>query len=106
MSKRLELHDIFISLLGTQGQEVSRVYFQPPSTVKMHYPCIVYSRNSMNTKKADNRLYNHTSGYSVMVIAPDPDSEIPGKVLELPLCRFDRHYTSDNLNHDVFTLYY
>ncbi len=36
----------------------------------------------------------------------DPDSVIVEKVSKLPRCRFDRHYTADELNHDVFTLYY
>jgi len=41
-----------------------------------------------------------------MVIDKDPDSEIPGMVAKLPLCKFVRHYTTDNLNHDVYRLYY
>jgi hypothetical protein len=28
------------------------------------------------------------------------------KMLELPLCSFNRHYTADNLNHWALELYY
>ena len=28
------------------------------------------------------------------------------KLLEMPYCSYDRQYKSDNLNHDVLTLYY
>jgi hypothetical protein len=99
-----QLHDlqaIFEDILGSR-----HVYFQPPSTVKMSYPCIVYRRNKVDEKRANNKLYLRKQGYQITVIDKDPDSLIPGKVLELPLCSFDRNYTADNLNHDVFNIYY
>jgi hypothetical protein len=82
----------------------TNVYFQPPEDIQ--YPCIIYSRNLGVTKFADNQPYSHHIGYKVTVIDPNPDSEIPGKVSNLPMCIFDRHYTADNLNHDVYNLYY
>jgi hypothetical protein len=106
MSKRLELHDILIDLLGTRGEKDTCVYFQPPSTVKMSYPCIVYRRNRIDTNFSNDVLYNHTQAYTVTVIDKNPDSEILNKVLHLPYCQPDRHYTADNLNHDVFIVYY
>jgi len=106
MSRRLEFHQILIGILGTKDDEESRVYFQPPSTVKMKYPCIVYRRSRVEAQYADNLMYRNTTCYMVIVIDSNPDSEIPNKVLDLPLCRFDRHYTVDNLNHDVFNVYY
>jgi len=101
MSRRLELHELLAETLGSRN-----VYFQPPDKTQMKYPCVVYSRSRINTKHADNRLYSHNQAYTVTVIGPDPDSSIVDKVLKLPHCRPDRHFTSDNLNHDVFTIYY
>lgn len=101
MNRRLKFHEILVGALGSDN-----VYFQPPSTVKMQYPCIVYSRNSVETKYADNLPYSDRVCYTVIIIDPDPDSEIPSRVGTLPLCRFDRHYTADNLNHDVYSVYY
>lgn len=106
MSRRLELHEILIDLLGTRGEKESRVYFQPPSTVKMKYPCIVYSRNDANPVHADDQMYRRYQGYMITVVDPNPDSIYPEKVAQLPLCRFDRAYKADNLNHDVYTIYY
>lgn len=99
--RRLELHEILVGLLGSRN-----VYFQPPSTVKMQYPCIVYGRNKFEISYADNLSYNSWTAYSIMVIDANPDSVIPDRVASLPFCRFDRHYTADNLNHDVFNIYY
>ena len=42
----------------------------------------------------------------VTVIDSDPDSKIVNRVSMLPYCYFDRHYVQDNLNHDVFEIYF
>lgn len=84
----------------------SNVYFQPPENVKLSYPCIVYSRKDVGTRFANDKPYNHQVVYSITVIDKDPDSEIPWKIAALPMSSFDRHYKSDNLNHDVYNLYY
>lgn len=101
MGSRLDLHDILKAIIGS-----SNVYFQPPEDLKMKYPCIIYTRNKIDTKYAGDKVYNHTIGYTVTVIDSNPDSLIPEKLLTLPKCTFDRHYTADNLHHDTFTIYY
>lgn len=96
---RLELQTILKGI-------APNVYFQPPNGLKMTYPCIVYARDNTHTQHADNVLYKDTKRYAVTVIDRDPDSLIPDKVLRLPMCAHDRFFTSDDLNHDVFTLYF
>lgn len=101
MDRRLELHEILCNLLGTRN-----VYYQPPESVKMKYPAIVYSRDDIVNTPANNGVYKQDRKYQLTVIDPDPDSEIVNKVSLLPMCIFDRHFKSDNLNHDVFTICY
>ena len=101
MERRLLLHQILLEILGNKN-----VYFQPPESKKMEYPCIVYERNAVDTKFADDKPYLNTKRYTVTVIDKDPDSKIPDKIAALPLCTFNRHYTADNLNHDIYNLYY
>ena len=101
MGNRLDLHAMLEKLLGSD-----EVYFQPPASVKMQYPAIVYSRNSIDNKHADDGVYKQSLEYEVIVIDTDPDSEIVMKVSRLSRCRHNRHYTADGLNHDVFTLIY
>lgn len=55
---------------------------------------------------ANGEPYMHVIGYKVTIIDANPDSLIPGKIALLPMCSFDRHYKSNNLNHDVYNLYY
>lgn len=101
MAPRSELNDILKTLLGS-----SNVYFQPPSTVQMTYPCIVYKRDSADVKFADGLPYSNTIRYQVTVIDRNPDSDIPAKIAGLPMCAFDRFYTANNLNHDVYNIYF
>lgn len=101
MASRLDLQTKLESILGSRN-----VYFQPPSSVRIKYPAIVYSRKDIEIRSADNIAYRKLPSYEVILIDKNPDSEFVDKILDLPYCAFDRHYESDNLNHDVFTLYY
>jgi len=101
MSDRIDLHNILKAIL-----ESSNVYFQPPESIKMQYPCIVYQKNKMDIKKADDKVYYHTNGYMITVIDPNPDSYIPERLLELQMCTFDRQFTANNLYHTTFNIYY
>lgn len=82
------------------------VYFQKPNNTKMVYPCIRFQRDSAQTVHADNNPYRYTKRYLVTVIDPDPNSVIPDKIAALPTSTFNRHYTADNLHHDVFFVYF
>lgn len=101
MGSRLDLQTKLETLLGSKN-----VYYQPPASVRMNYPAIVYSRSNIENRHADDDVYMQAYFYEVIVIDEDPDSEVVENISKIPGCRFDRHYTSDNLNHDVFTLYY
>ena len=72
----------------------------------MNYPCIVYRRSDIDTDFANDKPYNTYKRYQVIVIDTNPDSVLPDRVGKLPKCSFDRHFTADNLNHDVYNLYY
>ena len=101
MASRLALHEVLCDILGARN-----VYFQPPETVKMTYPAIVYGLENIKNLFADDGIHFSKRQYQVTVIDKDPDSEITEKIVLLPLCRFSRHFEKDNLNHDVFTLYF
>lgn len=103
---RLDLHNILIDILGTKNSTVSRVYFQPPVSIKIEYPCIIYKRSDRKDLFSDDRIYLDMKQYSIMVVDKNPDSLIPDKVLDLQYCSFSTHFTVDGLNHDVYNLYY
>ena len=101
MDKRLQLQKLLETLLGSRN-----VYFQPPNNIAMKYPAIVYKRERLESKYANNDVYRYLKRYTITYIDSNPDSEIPDVIAHLPLTRFSRHFTTDNLNHDIFNIYY
>ena len=79
IESRLKLQEVLEEILGSRN-----VYFQPPENIRMQYPAIVYSRSSAEQQ---------------------PDDGLVQKIMkELPGSRYDRHYASQNLHHDVFVV--
>lgn len=101
MATRLELQTKLEELLGSRN-----VYYQPPESLKMEYPAIRYSKSDIESRHADNIKYSNFTQYEIIVIDKKPDNKVIQEILTLPLSSFDRHYISDNLNHDVITLYF
>ena len=101
MGSRLKLQEELENLLGTRN-----VYFQPPPSLKMKYPCIVYERVRINTKFADNIPYQLNKPYQLTYIDEDPDTDMPDKIARLPMCVFERPYVRDNLYHYSFRINY
>lgn len=99
MAPRLQLQQLLETLC-------EHVYFQPPTNVQLEYPCIIYKRDFAETGFADNDPYHHTLRYAITVIDRDPDSDIPGKVAGIPMSVFNRFYTADDLNHDVYNVFF
>lgn len=101
MADRLELQSLLEELLGSKN-----VYYRPPESIKMQYPAIKYSKQTIKSTHANDGKYSMKDCYQLMVIAKLPDNPVIKKLLELPYCSYDRYYVADNLNHDVLTIYY
>lgn len=101
MDSRPNLQTKLEQILGSRN-----VYFQPPESIKLNYPAIVYKRSNIQNTFADNEVYKQSYFYEITVIDRKSDSQITKRLSKLPKIRFDRSFTYDNLNHDVFTIYY
>ena len=102
MGQRLDLDTLLKQILGSDA-----VYFQPPTTIEMEYPCFVFNRDDVNVQYADNGSYSVDFKYQVTLISRTPNSEDTiKKLIAQPLCSYDRFFRINNLNHDVFTLYF
>lgn len=100
-NNRLLLHQKLVTLMDGH-----RVYFQPPNGITMEYPCIFYDLQRTKNAYADDFKYNCSMVYAITLVDENPDSEYVLKILDLDYCSLDRTFTSDGLNHWVFTLYY
>ncbi len=101
MGTRLELQAELEEALGCD-----HVYYQPPESKKIEYPAIIYSKANIDKVNANNMAYRLRTRYTVTVVDKRPDNVIIQEILLWPYCSYDRHYISDNLNHDTLTLYY
>lgn len=104
MDKRLEL-DALLRKVMKDVSGVENVYFQPPENLLLKYPAFVYSRSDIRNRPADDMVYSQFTFYDLTVIDKNPDSLLVYAVASLPRCKFGRHYKSDNLNHDTFTIF-
>lgn len=72
----------------------------------MKYPCIVYSLCGISSDHADDISYRKKISYKLTYISGHPGGRIVEQIAELPMCRFDRFYAADGLNHYVYILYF
>lgn len=102
MSRRDEFDIELREVLGSNN-----TYFQPPESVKLKYPCFVYSLSSDYDRFADDRSYMFYEGYDVTAISKDPDQTFKEELKEkFRHCTWNRSFISDNLNHNVYKIYY
>jgi len=102
MATTRKLQDELKTLLGSNN-----VYFQPPSNKKMSYPCFVVTLGSASQTMADNKVYLYKDRYSITYISYDFDDDMRKRVVEhFSMCKFDRHFVEDTLQHYVFSLYW
>lgn len=101
MSRRIELQSLLEEYLGSD-----HVYYQPPESLKLEYPAIIYSKSRIDKRHANDSAYSMNTRYELIVVDRRPDNPVIEKLLALPYCSYDRPYKSDNLNHDVLTIYY
>lgn len=101
MRPRVELQAKLEEILGNK-----HVYYQLPESIKMEYPAIVYSIKDIESRHADDQKYSKLKCYELIVISKTPNDRIIDSLLDLPYISYDRSYKADNLNHDVFIIYY
>ena len=74
--------------------------------MQMLYPAIVYELDRADTTFADDRPYRVTKQYSLQLISENPDENIFDALAALPMCAHERHFVADNLNHEVFNIFF
>lgn len=107
MGRRLDLHhklkEVYERTTGKSSD--GKVYFQPPASVKLSYPCILYKLSEMPPTFANNFPYQIEHSYELTVIDSDPNSNLREQIAKMPYCRLARVFESNNLHHYVFHIY-
>lgn len=102
---RIEVQYILEDAMSDVGY-TPHVYYQPPESIKLIYPCIVYSRDRFDTRYANNHIYKDMVQYNVTVMDKDPESPLVQRLRDLTYCEMANEFTTENLHHFVFTLYH
>lgn len=97
--ERLKLHYMLVEALGSEN-----VYFQPPPSHMMQYPCIRYYLSDVSQVRANNKSYIKNLSYTATFMTKNQITDVPERLEEIPYCVFDRCYISDNLYHFVYTI--
>ena len=98
-----DLQQLLQSVVG----EGCKVYYQPPENLKLKYPCIVFNRSRATINHADNYPYRITKRYDITLITIGADNdEYLDKLLELPMCNYDRENIVNGLVHEYLDMYY
>ena len=66
--------DLRTELIQITG--IKNVYYQPPSNVKMSYPCIRFKLESVDEMYASNRLYRTMVKYQIIYITNKVNDDI------------------------------
>ena len=83
------------------------VYFQPPESVKLTYPCVICSYDDTLSIYADDKCYQKFHIYRLLVVDKNPDSKFPGLITDhFSYASPGRPYISDGLYHFPITLHY
>lgn len=107
MIDRLLLKEKLQKFIGKREDGKDNLFFQPPESVKLVYPCIIYKMVDARHKFSNNHTYNFRKGYEVTIITIDPDEEMVNRIAEeFIMCMFQRHFVNDNLHHYVFKIYW
>lgn len=102
MGSRLQLQGEFEEILGS-----TNVYYQPPASVKLKYPCIIYELDPTYIRRADNRLYISMNRYHVKHLFKSLENEKKDVLINhFRMMTHDNRMTADGLYNDDFTLYY
>lgn len=86
--------------------ETKNVYFQPPESFKLKYPCVIYNLASTFPRFANNELYFDKDQYRLEIIDRNPDSALFQKMKRFRYARFERPFVANNLHHWVFNIYF
>lgn len=101
-ANRLALREILSKVMVDCGEE-PKLYYQPPESMRLEYPCMIYHLKDMSSNYADNRPYMKLISFDITYVTRSPSSSVPVAMTDQSLMSFDRYYTADNLHHYAYT---
>jgi len=101
MDKRTKLELYLRQIIGSNN-----TYFQPPESVKMQYPCIVWNLAKVPAKYANDKVYLTNPKYVLRYITRVPDDPMKDTLVTTLGVPIIQTYAKDGLYHYIYELYY
>lgn len=98
---RVKLHHMLEDILGSKN-----VYYDPPESFKLKYPCIVYYLEGFYDLPADNLTYRRMRRYNMTYITTDSEDPVAEKLADIRYCTLSRPFAVSDLFHFAYVLYY
>ena len=101
MEGRLELHNVLKSL-------TTNVYYEPADGQQLTYPCIVYNRQNLDNKRANNaNLYVGNINYNVTYMSRNGGVTMMKNLLKaLPSASLINIMTIQGIYHETYSIYF
>lgn len=96
-----DLHDVLKNLMPGIP-----IYFQPPESIRMQYPCLIYTIDGTNSVHADNIKYADTRIYQLILVQRQPDTYLLDVVNSLQMCEHTGRLVVGGLYQDQFRLFF
>lgn len=97
MLSRIELQTYLEKL---SEEENIKVYFQPPPTIKLTYPCLIIEFSDIFQNFANNKLYSVFQTYEITHISTNPDAKFPSELVKNEgFSYIGKIYINDGLYH-------
>lgn len=90
---------MLIDILGS-----GNVYYNPPESQKLNFPCIVYNLSYIEQIHADNLSYLDYTTYKITVVSKIPDHPAIKNILRLPMTKFSTNFVKNGFYHTVILL--
>ena len=101
-SRRFLLQNQLETLLG-----LDHVYFNPPESISLVYPCLIYTLSNKLVNSADDKMYKKMDRYELTYIHIDPDDLFVDSLLSnFNYIKFDRQAIVKNVYNDYLILYF
>lgn len=99
---RLHLRDLLIRVMEDAGEEPN-LYYQPPESIHLNYPCIIYQLKGLDSTYANDNPYIQKVSFEATYITRSSTSSVITNLGKLSCSKFDRYFVTDNLHHYVYT---
>ena len=100
MDQRLLFHSKLSSVLPGVA-----LFFSKPPDTELVYPCVIYTRSRAKALHANGKKYSVRPMFTCVLMTNLPDDHLFNILENMSLSTHDRSYLSDDINHDVFTIY-